>query len=499
MVAVSPMAYHRRLSRFLGAPMPIRVLVAILLSLSVSAAADPSPPPWTLAPASLLGATLVVLAVGLALWGRMAGKARRRAGSAELLFAWHGRAAAFFAWLAIALYAAVLLAGGWPEAVFAALPPWFGSDLWLPQRLLILAPYLWLVTLTWIIGQRMSGIARRVAEAEWGSLRPPVSLRRYLVFQTRTQLLVFLAPYVFVLACHNVTTLAAGGLSPDAEMLALGAPVVLVYVLSPWLLRAVWSTARMPDGPLRRRLVEVARRAGVRIRDIIVWRTDGMMVNACVAGIGRPLRYVFLTDTLIESLQSVQVEAVFAHELGHARFHHIPFFFVVAVGGGIGMSLVATILELLSLPTAAVFVGGAVFLAGYWLGFFGFLSRRFERQSDLFAARTVDCPGRRMDTACPIHRPERGSGDDPYMICPNQAWAFTSSLQQIAMLNGTAARARSWRHFGIERRIRFVAESVKHPDAVRRYDSRLRRFKWLFAVGVVAAAIAVALVAPCLG
>ena len=136
--------------------------------------------------------------------------------------------------------------------------------------------------------------------------------------------------------------------------------------------------------------------------------------------------------------------------------------------------------------------GGIVFLAGYWLGFFGFLSRRFERQSDLFAARTVDCPGRRFEGACAMHRPESVAADDPYLVCGHQAWAFTSSLEQIALLNGMAARARSWRHFGIARRMRFIDDAVGRPDRVRRYDRRLRLLKWLILAAVLAATAAVA-------
>jgi len=472
--------------------MPIRLLAAILLSLLVSAPEDSSAGFHGAAWWASAVATAFLAAVGLGLWGSLTRRIRRTT-DIESLFAWYGRAMALYAWLAIVLYAAVVFLGGWAEAVFAWLPPWRGTDLWIPQRLLILAPYLWLVLITWVIGYRMSSAVRRAAEIGWSGRRWQVRLGRYLVFQMRTQWLVFLVPYGFVLACHNVAVVVWGSLSAEVETVVLAAPMILVYVLSPWLLRMVWSTSRLPDGPLRQRLEAAARRAGVHVRDILVWRTEGLMVNACVAGLGRLVRYVFLTDALIESLQPVQVEAVFAHELGHARFRHIPFFFVVAVGGGVGMSLVASALDALRLPGVVTLGGGVVFLAGYWLGFFGFLSRRFERQSDLFAARTVDCPGRWIDGGCAIHRPESDAAADPYYICGHQAWAFASSLELIAMLNGMATRARSWRHFGIARRIRFVHEAVGRPDLVRRYDRRLRLLKWVFLAVVLAATAAIAL------
>ena len=129
----------------------------------------------------------------------------------------------------------------------------------------------------------------------------------------------------------------------------------------------------------------------------------------------------------------------------------------------------------------------------YWGAFFGFLSRRFERQSDLFGARMVDCPGYRDAHACTEHRPDEPRQDD--LVCPNKAWAFSSALQRIAILNGTALGAGSWRHFGISRRMRFIADTVGRPDEVRRYDRRLRIFKWLFLLGVLLLAAIVFLLA----
>ena len=155
------------------------------------------------------------------------------------------------------------------------------------------------------------------------------------------------------------------------------------------------------------------------------------------------------------------------------------------------LTLLVPALEGLGLAENHAFGCGAVFMLLYWGGFFGFLSRRFERQSDLFGARMVDCPGYRDARACTMHRPDEPRGDD--LVCPNKAWAFSSALQRIAILNGTALRAGSWRHFGISRRMRFIAEMVGRPDQVRRYDRRLRIFKSLFLGGIVVLGAIVAL------
>lgn len=466
--------------------MQIRILIGIMLSLVV--ALDGQPPADRLTGLAWLGVAIaVVVAVGAALRGGLALLVRRGV-DPQRLFSWHQRAVGLYGLLALALYAALLYLAHWPQTAWQFLQPWVGSNFWLPHRLLILLPLLLLVLITWCAGLTMTrAVQRAMSEADLPTTGARLRLGSYLLFQARLQVLVFLVPYVFVLGLHDVVVLVgAGRLGPDSEGLVVLPAVIAVYVLSPLMLRLVWSTERLPDGPLRQRLLRSADRTGVYVRNIILWRTNGLMVNACISGLGWPLRYVFLTDTLVDGLQPAQVEAVFCHELGHARFRHIPFFFLIALGGVMGLSLLTPVLQWLGISEPWAMGGGMVFLLIYWGGFFGFLSRRFERQSDLFAARMVDCPGYRQAQACTEHRPgEPPQGD---LVCANKAWAFSSALQEIALLNGTALKAGSWRHFGVGRRVQFIAQMVGRPDLVRRYDRRLRVFKWLFVLGLAALA-----------
>ncbi|NIA20781.1 MAG: M48 family metalloprotease [Anaerolineaceae bacterium] len=466
--------------------MQIRILIGVLLSLVVALDGRPPADGLTgLAGLTWLGwAIAVVIAVGAALRGGLAILVRRGV-DPQRLFSWHQRAVGLYGLLALALYAALLYLAHWPQTVRQFLPPWMGGDFWLPQRLLILLPLLLLVLVTWCAGLTMTRAVRRaLSGADLPTTGARLRLGSYLLFQTRLQMLVFLAPYVFVLGLHDLVVLVgAGRLDPASGDLVVLPAVIAVYVLSPLMLRLVWSTERLPDGPLRQRLLRAAERTSVYVRDIILWRTNGLMVNACVSGLGWPLRYVFLTDTLVDGLQPAQAEAVFCHELGHAKFRHIPFFFLVALGGVMGLSLLVPVLQWLGISEQFAMGGGVAFLLVYWGGFFGFLSRRFERQSDLFAARMVDCPGDRDAHACAEHRP--GQPPQPDLVCANKAWAFSSALQEIALLNGTALASGSWRHFGVGRRVQFIAETVGRPDLVRRYDHRLRVFKWLFVLGLL--------------
>ena len=113
-------------------------------------------------------------------------------------------------------------------------------------------------------------------------------------------------------------------LEGDYALLVFVPPLVVLLGLFPVLLRHVWRTRPLEAGPLRTRLEAAAARHGFRIRDILVWQTNSMVVNAAVAGFLPRLRYVFLTDGLLEWLDDEEIEAVFGHELGHVRHRHVP-------------------------------------------------------------------------------------------------------------------------------------------------------------------------------
>ena len=466
--------------------MNIRLLIGLMLSLVATADGDAEPPGLVSRLAWLGGILVVMAAGGLAMRSRLATKARH-GDSLDALVRWHGRASGLYQLLWLACYAALLFLGRWP-AVTRALWP---TDLWLVDRALVLLPML-LIVLAAAWGSFISaGVLRRALAAQ-GVPQPDgrSSFSAYLVFQIRQQLLILLVPFVVVLGARDVVWLVAGRWIGDLADLTILAAVLAVFVLSPVMLRLIWPTEPLPAGPLRARLTEVASRAGTGLSDILLWHTGGFMANACMAGPLPAVRYVFLSDNLAQRFHPAQVEAVFGHELAHARFRHIPFFLLVALGGAVAVTLLRPLMQAVGLggdvPLIAVFVL-------YWGGFFGVLSRRFERQSDLLGARLVTCPGRVDPTACTVHQPDRSG--DPDAICPFQAWAFTSALAQIAALNGTAVNAARWRHGSIAGRIAFVSRMVGRPDEVRRYDRGLRRFKLIFLAGVLALVVLTAVAA----
>jgi STE24 endopeptidase len=80
----------------------------------------------------------------------------------------------------------------------------------------------------------------------------------------------------------------------------------------------------LTDESLKQRIQALMDRCGFRSSGIFVMdgsRRSGHG-NAYFTGFGNNKRIVFF-DTLLESLEPVEIEAVLAHELGHFRLHHI--------------------------------------------------------------------------------------------------------------------------------------------------------------------------------
>jgi Zn-dependent protease with chaperone function len=100
--------------------------------------------------------------------------------------------------------------------------------------------------------------------------------------------------------------------------------MAMMLVLMPLAVRRIWHTTPLAASPLREMLDSLCHNRQSRVRDILIWHTDGTMANAAVVGISRHLRYMLLTDALVTRLSDDQIAAVVRHELAHLRRWHLP-------------------------------------------------------------------------------------------------------------------------------------------------------------------------------
>jgi STE24 endopeptidase len=271
-----------------------------------------------------------------------------------------------------------------------------------------------------------------------------------------------------------------------------------VLVAMPWLVRYGLGLVSMPPGPDRDRLEAASRRLNFRCTDLLVWNTGGGSTNAMVVGLVPALRYVVFTDRLLSDLSPDEVEAVFGHEVGHVKHGHILYY-----AGFLALSLTAllgavtALLEwayqqpqwratveyaagwLTVLPVAVL--GGYVFLV------FGYLSRRCERQADIYGCRAVSCGQADCNGHGPGERFEDGAGT----LCPTGIRTFVRALDKVADLNGISRRRpgllQAWQHSTIDRRIRFLERVCYDPELESSFQLRVRLLRWGLFLGLAAA------------
>jgi STE24 endopeptidase len=312
-------------------------------------------------------------------------------------------------------------------------------------------------------------------------LRPVWRFVQYLLYNLRHQVLFVLVPMLLILAASDVighysavVRRATGQMyAPDV---LVGVAAIVVAVITPEILRHVWITQRLPDGALRDRLLLLAGKLRLRFREILIWRSGGMIVNAAVMGVVAPLRYVLITDGMLEQMDDAKIEAVFGHEAGHVKRHHILFFLLFAFTSG----CLATIFTLHTHATAGGLLDtqqllvarlGAV-LVFKWGFVFGWISRRFERQADIYGVRTLALSGLPCLQPCAVHAPVENPGPAAERdgLCATAAHVFGDALNEVALLNGIRPEARSWRHSSISSRSRFLQQLAQEPRQVRRFE-----------------------------
>lgn len=390
----------------------------------------------------------------------------------------------------------------------------------LHDELLFLAPTL--ATLTWMwaayypIDRRLreSAILRRLDQGE--PLPPLWTRRQFVVHQLRHQVALVLLPLLMVMAWNDAIDL---GRRHDLLDLSEGwfvalqlSGVGLVVALAPLVIRHVWDTAPLPPGPLRDRLVAMCRRHRVRVRELLLWRTFGGMINAAVMGFVAPFRYILLTDALLDRVPQAQVEAVMAHELAHVRRKHMFWLLLAAGGMAIGLEIGWQMLHATVTTRGPILVdraGGVMraglfepmqpwlgspdwiawavlpVLAGAWVAAFGWLSRRYERQADTFAVQHM---------VAEQEHPQRDGLGRP-LIDSGSAMTMIQALQQVADLNHIDPHKASWRHGSIAWRQEYLHSLIGQPAHALPIDRLIRRIN-LGALLLAACIAVVQMLAP---
>lgn len=296
---------------------------------------------------------------------------------------------------------------------------------------LALAGYLALVVALVAVGRAVRPSLARVRDV-------PVKPRN-----RRRAMLLMLPVYCVIGIVYGLAFAFAprNGVSRVVVFIVLYAAVLVTMqtVLAP-LLAVALRSRRLPDGTAAR-LRALADRMGVRVRDIRAFEgREQKVANALQAGVLPGLRYVLVSDYLIDNVGDRELDAVVAHEFGHVRGRHLALKLVAVLAvwigleliylglrgaGGSGTVVVLLFLLIIAMPLALLLVNGL-------------LGVRLERRADDAAVRAVGAP------------------------------ELAAALEKLAELNHTKRNTgRGWaivtQHPGLDDRIARLRQAAKHP------------------------------------
>ena len=398
--------------------------------------------------------------------------------------------------IVLLVFAAQLTVGGWAVVVRK---DWNMAGTVALDEILLILPFVVMESLKWYCFYPVNRFVREnimMGQLSEGlAARPVWTRRQYMSFHIRHGMLIMLIPMLLILSLKDGVDLAwghwfAAGIEPAADelnifnegLVGLGAGVI--FLLAPLLLRRIWLTRSLPGGPLRERLEEFCRQIKLKYRDILLWDTYSAVANAAVMGLIRPLRYVLLSDALIENMSDEQIEAVFGHEAGHVKQHHIFFLLLFFANAMFLMFLLFNLMSLLPEKVISqiedsgewgewMFTGFTLILMGGWLILFGWLSRRFERQADVHGAWVVGNEG--------------NPAGDTSNLSEHGVMVMSAALRRIALLNGVSMASRSWRHSSLNSRVAFLQQLARQPNGLKKFNRFIRIIKLLMIFVLVAA------------
>jgi Zn-dependent protease with chaperone function len=219
------------------------------------------------------------------------------------------------------------------------------------------------------------------------------------------------------------------------------AGIVMVLLLSPIMFSFILPARKMQDFELLNSVMFVAKKAGVRLSSVLVWNTNGRLMNAMAVGVLPSLKTIIVTDKLVTNLTRKEFLAVTMHEVGHHRYWHIPFLWLTVISVllcsdrlfGHMITIETWYISLAKLPIVAIVLV--------------MVSRQFERQADVYAASYIS------------------NSQESKTITPEAAGMMSNVLSTIAHIHHISPQRRDFLHGSIASRQSYLNGVTGSPIA----------------------------------
>jgi len=420
----------------------------------------------------------------------------------------------YFPFVNLAGFAVELLLFGWGWAAQEiGQIDYDGRTIFVPGgELLVVAPYLIALIGSWSLFYTADRMFHET-QADPSAHGPFWTRGGYLLFRFRQHLIFVFGPLLLMSAQQSLQRMHPELFKTEwlVVLTILAFPAILI--VAPALLPPLLGLKPMPPGPIRDRLEANSRRLLFRYRRIYEWDTRGGMANAMIVGVIPQLRYVVFTDRLLAELNGPEIDAVFGHEVGHVKHSHMLYYGLFLL---LSVILLAAIVQAIDEAAFLEYrtlwhIAPIVAMGIYMFAAFGFISRRCERQADLFGCRAGSC----VDPDCSGHGPTTIYPNHGDGLCPTGIEQFVRALKKVEEINGMTREKISWRGLGLAgklnwvfflltgwlstwqhstmpKRIAFLEEVARHPGVEERFQTRVWMVKCLVMLALVGALAALA-------
>lgn len=287
----------------------------------------------------------------------------------------------------------------------------------------------------------------------------------FLLYQLFSDLLLLLPLPRIQEGMGAFSPLVQGGLSLAFTLLFF----VGLMIFLPILIQKLWRCTPLPESELKTRLETLCKRSGFRHGGMMRWTIMEGALSAAIIGVVPKFRYVMFTRSLLEELSPSEVEAVLAHEMGHSHHKHLILYPCIIFGMMLSAALFFllindTLIHFFTLQQQLgrgdfwkgmeplfIFIPYALIIGGYFRIVFGYFSRQFERQADLYPME-VGLPGEEIINA----------------------------LDKVGHAGGGNHDQPNWHHFSLRQRIEFLIEAIASPALIQAHHTRVRRSLLLY-------------------
>jgi len=282
------------------------------------------------------------------------------------------------------------------------------------------------------------------------------SRMEWTIHRMRVDVLLLLIPVVIILAIQE--TVVYVGYTEFQTTIEIGS-IALILIFAPLLIAWILPAHAIEDQAIKASVLAIGTRAGVQLHRVLVWNTHQRLMNALAIGVIPWWRTVVLSDKLITHVTQQELHAVTSHEIGHHRFRHALFLFLVVFGV---LCWTDWFLSYIS-PS----LGEMWFLLAQLLLMLFVLvlvARQFERQADTYAAVDLSII------------------EGSQLITASASKAMSDALGAIAWVHRIPVDRFEPIHGSIESRQRYVTQLIGSPVSGLPIDRHVRMIKLLIMI-----------------